>query len=195
MRACPKCNETIKGKAQFCPSCGEKVGKRSSSEKKSRLTEEKKSSKTPLIAVAALVLFAGAALAAFTLFRAPSGTIGVANANATELSFDLATFDDGAPKYYSHKTSSGKQVKFFVLKSSDGVVRAAFDACDVCYQSKKGYRQEGNFMVCNNCGQRFVSTKINEIRGGCNPAPLERTVAGDKLVIAIADILTGQRYF
>jgi len=195
MRACPKCNETIKGKAQFCPSCGEKVGKRSSGEKKSRLTEQKKSSKTPLVAVAALVLFAGAALAAFTLFRAPSGTIGAANASATELSFDLATFDDGAPKYYSHKASSGKLVKFFVLKSSDGVVRAAFDACDVCYQSKKGYRQEGNFMVCNNCGQRFISTKINEIRGGCNPAPLERTVVGDKLVIAVADILTGQRYF
>jgi uncharacterized membrane protein len=195
MRACPKCNETIKGKAQFCPSCGEKVGKRSSSDKKSRLTEKKKSSKTPLVAVAALVLFAGAALAAFTLFRAPSSTVSAANASATELSFDLATFDDSAPKYYSHKTSSGKQVKFFVLKSSDGVVRAAFDACDVCYQSKKGYRQEGNFMVCNNCGQRFVSTKINEIRGGCNPAPLERTVTGDKLVIAVADILTGQRYF
>ena len=197
MRACPKCDETIKGKAQFCPSCGEKVGKRSSGEKKSRLTEQKKSSKTPLIAVAALVLFAGAALAAFTLLKAPTGTgtVGAANASATELSFDLATFDDGAPKYYSHKAPSGKAVKFFVLKSSDGVVRAAFDACDVCYQSKKGYRQEGNFMVCNNCGQRFVSTKINEIRGGCNPAPLDRQVTGDKLVIAIADILTGQRYF
>jgi len=197
MRACPKCNETIKGKAQFCPSCGEKVGKRSSGEKKSRLTEQKKSSKTPLIAVAALVLFAGAALAAFTLLKAPTGTgtVSAANASATELSFDLATFDDGAAKYYSHKAPSGKTVKFFVLKSSDGVVRAAFDACDVCYKSKKGYRQEGNFMVCNNCGQRFLSTKINEIRGGCNPAPLDRQVMGDKLVIAVADILTGERYF
>jgi uncharacterized membrane protein len=195
MRACPKCNETIKGKAQFCPSCGEKVGKKSSGEKKSRLTEQKKSSKAPLIAVAALVLFAGAALGAFALLKAPSSTVGAANASATELSFDLAAFDDGTPKYFSHDAPSGKKVKFFVLKSSDGVVRAAFDACDVCYQSKKGYRQEGDFMVCNNCGQRFISTKINEIRGGCNPAPLDRQVVGDKLVIAVADILTGERYF
>jgi len=197
VRTCPKCKEEVKGKAQFCPSCGEKIGKRTSGEKKSRLTEQKKSSKTPLFAVGALVLFAGVALAAFALFRAPSNTVGAGSANAgsNELSFDLATFNDGAPKYYSYDAPSGKKVKFFVLKSSDGVVRAAFDACDVCFQSKKGYRQEGNFMVCNNCGQRFVSTKINEIRGGCNPAPLDRTVAGDKLVIAVADILTGARYF
>jgi uncharacterized membrane protein len=196
MRACPKCNETIKGKAQFCPSCGEKVGKKSSGEKKSRLTEQKKSSKAPILAVAALVVFAGAALAAFTLLKSPSGDVGpgTANASGTEISYDLATFDDGLPKYYSYD-GQGKKIKFFILKSSDGVVRAAFDACDVCYQSRKGYRQEGNFMVCNNCGQRFISTKINEIRGGCNPAPLERTVVGDKLVIAVADILPGARYF
>ena len=75
------------------------------------------------------------------------------------------------------------------------MVRAAFDACDVCYAAKKGYRQEGNFMVCNNCGQKFISTRINEVRGGCNPAPLERKIVGDKLVIATADILTGARYF
>ena len=36
---------------------------------------------------------------------------------------------------------------------------------------------------------------INEVRGGCNPAPLERTIEGSKLVIAIADVLTGTRYF
>jgi uncharacterized membrane protein len=197
MRTCPKCNENVKGKALFCPSCGEKIGKRTAGQKKSRLTEEKKSSKTPMLAVGALVLVAGAALAVFALFRSPSNSVGTGSSTAAgkEISFDLATFDDGKPKHYSYDAPSGKRVKFFVLKSSDGVVRAAFDACDVCYQSKKGYRQEGDFMVCNNCGQRFASTRINEIRGGCNPAPLERTVAGDKLVIAVADILPGTRYF
>jgi uncharacterized membrane protein len=46
-------------------------------------------------------------------------------------------------------------------------------------------------MVCNNCGQRFPSVKINEIKGGCNPAPLNRKVVGDKLVIKVADIIEG----
>ena len=111
------------------------------------------------------------------------------------MTFPLSTFDDGKAKYYSYKDRSGKEIKFFVLKSSDGVVRAAFDACDVCYASKKGYRQEGDFMVCNNCGQRFASTRINEVKGGCNPAPLERKVEGSNLVVAVADVTTGAWYF
>ena len=36
-------------------------------------------------------------------------------------------------------------------------------------------------MVCNNCGQRFPSNLINEVRGGCNPSPLERTIEEDEL--------------
>jgi uncharacterized membrane protein len=50
-------------------------------------------------------------------------------------------------------------------------------------------------MVCRNCGQRFASVKVNVIKGGCNPAPLERTVVGNKLVIKTADILQGVQYF
>jgi uncharacterized membrane protein len=46
-------------------------------------------------------------------------------------------------------------------------------------------------MVCNNCGQRFPSVKVNVIKGGCNPAPLNRTVVGDNLMIKVSDILEG----
>ena len=38
-------------------------------------------------------------------------------------------------------------------------------------------------MVCNNCGQQFDSSKINELKGGCNPSPIERTVEGQELVL------------
>jgi uncharacterized membrane protein len=74
-------------------------------------------------------------------------------------------------------------------------VRAAFNACDVCFASRKGYRQEGDEMVCNNCGNRFPSNQINEVRGGCNPSPLTRTLDGDTLVILVDDIAEGLRYF
>jgi uncharacterized membrane protein len=82
----------------------------------------------------------------------------------------------------------GIMVTFFVLKSDDGVIRSAIDACDVCYRAGKGYEQSGDEMVCQNCGMRFPSAKINEVKGGCNPAPLTRVIEGDKLVIAMADI-------
>jgi uncharacterized membrane protein len=106
----------------------------------------------------------------------------------------VSTFDDGQARWYTYP-GEGKEIEFFVLKSSDGVIRAAFNACDVCYLSKKGYRQEGDDMVCNNCGQRFPSKLINEVRGGCNPSPLERTIEGDELVIQVDDILAGANYF
>ena len=105
-----------------------------------------------------------------------------------------ALFDDGVARTYTHE-ANGKSIQFFVLKSSDGVVRAAFNACDVCYLDKQGYRQEGDEMVCNACGQRFPSELINEVRGGCNPSPLERSIEGSDVVIRVDDILAGANYF
>jgi uncharacterized membrane protein len=95
---------------------------------------------------------------------------------------------DGKAHYFNVKSDNGTNVTFFTLKSSDGIIRAAIDACDVCYKSGKGYVQEGDFMVCTNCGRRFASNRINEVKGGCNPAPLNREIEGDNLVISMADI-------
>ena len=75
------------------------------------------------------------------------------------------------------------------------MIRAAFDACDVCWRENKGYVQKGDVMVCKNCGRRFPSVRINEVRGGCNPAPLKREVENGTVIIRVADILEGKRYF
>jgi uncharacterized membrane protein len=106
----------------------------------------------------------------------------------------MSEVSDGKAHFYSYD-AGGTSVNYFVLKSSDGEMRAAFDACDVCYPAKKGYHQEGDEMVCNNCGRRFPSTKINVLEGGCNPSPLERTVEGDQLVLQVADLQAGASYF
>lgn len=106
----------------------------------------------------------------------------------------LATFDDGKAHYYTYM-HNGRPVEFLILKSADGVVRAAFNACDVCYPFKKGYHQEGDEVVCNNCGRRFPSNQINVVQGGCNPSPLNRTVDGADLVIQASDIAAGLKYF
>ncbi len=106
----------------------------------------------------------------------------------------LSTFEDNQAHFFTY-LHNGQPIEFFALKSNDGVVRAAFNACDVCFGAKKGYHQEGDVMVCNNCGQRFASNLINEVRGGCNPSPLERTVEGDTLIINVEDVISGQTYF
>jgi uncharacterized membrane protein len=105
-----------------------------------------------------------------------------------KIEIPVAGISDGKAHFFQVKSEDGTMVSFFVLKSADGVLRAAIDSCDVCYRSGLGYYQEGDNMVCKNCGQKFASNKINIIKGGCNPAPLDRTVVGDKLVINMRDI-------
>lgn len=98
-------------------------------------------------------------------------------------------------RFYEYEAASGKTVRFFAMRSSDGVYRAALDSCDVCFAAKQGYRQEGDDMVCNKCGNHFHSAQINEVRGGCNPVGLERKVEGDKLSITARSLEAGAGYF
>ena len=104
-------------------------------------------------------------------------------------------FDDGHAHFYRYTTSTGREIRFFVLRSSDGVIRAAFDACDVCYRERKGYHQQGDDMVCNNCGRHFRSVDVNVLTGGCNPTPLQRTADGSQIVMRTADLDLGAAYF
>lgn len=113
----------------------------------------------------------------------------------TEMTYPVSQFADGKARHYAYKTEEGHEIRYFILKSADGVIRAAFDACDVCWPENKGYYQEGDMMVCRNCGRRFASVKVNEVKGGCNPAPLERSITGDRLVLRVEDILEGIKFF
>lgn len=140
---------------------------------------------------------------------APSSGKTQSSKDPNSLYIPISKINDGEAHFYKYPSSTGKTIRFFVLKSSDGIYRAAFDACDVCYREGKGYRQDGDIMICNNCGRKFPSVRINVEQGGCNPAPLERHmgdsehkpvplssgVEGGYLVIKKSDIETGARYF
>lgn len=104
------------------------------------------------------------------------------------LSIPVKKISDGKAHYFQTRSESGVMVKFFLVKSGDGIIRAAIDACDVCFRSGKGYVQEDNVMVCTNCGMRFATDRINEVKGGCNPAPLERHMEGKNLIIPMGQI-------
>ena len=50
----------------------------------------------------------------------------------------------------------------------------AFNTCQVCYDSGRGYYvQEGDVLVCQNCGNRFSAEQVELIKGGCNPVPID----------------------
>lgn len=126
----------------------------------------------------------------FSQGPAPADRFPAVQAENGAVRLPVASVSDGKAHFFTYEG-----VDFFVLKSSDGVLRAAFDTCDTCYRDRKGYRQEGDLMVCNKCEQQFPSALVNERRGGCNPAPLERAVEGDTVVFRTTDLQAGERYF
>ncbi|MCF8062349.1 MAG: DUF2318 domain-containing protein [Deltaproteobacteria bacterium] len=172
------------------------------SDKRSRKREivtgndRKRSLKAVLIGAAIVIL--GLGVLAYGALRTKGAGSPAENTSGTvegaTVTHPVALFDDGRAKHFEFEHEN-TTVRYFVLKSSDGVVRAAFDACDVCWPAGRGYFQEGDMMVCRNCGRRFASIKVNEVKGGCNPAPLTRGVQGDRLVIRVSDLLSGKPYF
>jgi len=116
------------------------------------------------------------------------------NTSAEQVTHPVSLFIGGQAQFFEYKTGD-ITIKYFIVKSSDGIIRAAFDACDVCWPAGKGYRQEGDDMVCNNCGRHFKTTLINEVQGGCNPAPLNRRIENNTAIIEVKDILPGKSYF
>jgi uncharacterized membrane protein len=167
------------------------------SAKKAAVLGIQKKSRLPL-AIAGMSVFAIAAAVVFFMTQSDDYTSKVSNHGViidnTSVIYPASLFEDGRARHFDH-VSGEHTVRYFIIKSSDGILRAAFDACDVCWPAGKGYYQEGDHMVCRNCGRRFASVLVNEVQGGCNPAPLNRKLEDGKLVIQIKDIQQGKKYF
>lgn len=74
--------------------------------------------------------------------------------------------------FYPYK--AGKtDMEVIAVKASDNTIRTAFNTCQVCYDSGRGYyEQQGDELICQNCGNRFKLDQLERIRGGCNPVPI-----------------------
>jgi len=102
-----------------------------------------------------------------------------------------AKVNDGnmhAFNYYSAK--AGKNIHFFVVKAPDGTYRTAANACEVCFGARKGFKQIGDLIRCENCRVTYEKSKIALEKGGCNPGPIDNNtpVAEGKLVIDAKDV-------
>ena len=170
-----------------------------SAEKKAIILETKRKNRLPVLLVSGLAVLVIAAAAFFVTRNNGGETVAAdsskADVSATLITYPVELFADGKARHFSYKVDDAITIQYFILKSSDGVIRAAFDACDVCWPAGKGYQQSGDVMVCRNCGRKFASVMVNEVKGGCNPAPLNRKVEDGKVVLQINDILSGKQYF
>lgn len=211
MSVCSKCGVEMSGGVKFCKACGSGVSGKDSAlitEKKARVTaEDKKGIRTvALVAGAAAVLLSVWIVA--SVFRGKQeGPVNMAPAPAHatttymtvkqengEVKVPLAALADGKTRFYVY-SAGGMDIKFFALRKADGSIGVALDACQACYRAKKGYRQEGDHVVCNNCGMAFSPSDVGVVTGGCNPISLAHRVAGDAVVVKTADLEKGKKYF
>jgi uncharacterized membrane protein len=209
MAVCSNCGKELGASANFCKSCGERQTTSTRNDRKARvLAEEKRRPlRSVVIGVAVLVIVAG--WAAFSLSRSRNDDMSIVRGDRSsvnraayvpvtaengEVRVPLSSLQGDKASYYVY-AGGGREIRFFLLKTADGSVRAALDACTSCYHAKLGYRQEGDAMVCNNCGMGFRSTDVGIVTGGCSPIPVEKRMDGRLLVLKVKELEEGARYF
>jgi uncharacterized membrane protein len=93
----------------------------------------------------------------------------------------------------------GTRIEVLAVKAPDGTVRTAFNTCQVCYGSGRGfYKQQGTLLVCQNCGNRFRMSQVEVRSGGCNPVPIfkdNKTVTDSTITITKEDLTRAKEIF
>ncbi len=152
-------------------------------------------SKRTIFKIAAITLFlAIPVLGAYIYVSLPAGAASAASA-PQEVVLDLGGLSDGQARFFDYQAPDGGKIRYFVVRGQDGVIRAALDACDECWQDGEGHYQEGDEMVCRTCEKRFPLNSLNSVTSRCNPVPLSVAVANNKAVIDPKSLMEGRRYF
>ncbi len=94
----------------------------------------------------------------------------------------LSELTDSSLHFYTANTGV-TTLRFLVIHQSNGNYAVALDACQICGWS--GYRQEGQNVICRNCGATIYIPSIGE-KGGCNPIPVKSTVQGGELIVDLS---------
>lgn len=113
-------------------------------------------------------------------------------ANAKDLVITVSELSQ-TPTYYPVE-ANGTDMEVIALVATDGTVRTAFNTCQVCYSSGRGYyKADGGELVCQNCGNRFTGDAVGVLSGGCNPVPItEKERSENNGVITISGALLSE---
>ena len=89
-------------------------------------------------------------------------------------------------------SAGGSEVRFIAILDSSDIVRVGLDACEIC--GTQGYYQQGQNVVCRNCGSAVYVPTIG-MAGGCNPIHLDYLVEGHTLIISQAALVNAAKVF
>jgi len=94
----------------------------------------------------------------------------------------LSELNDSSLHFYMVDTGV-TTLRFLVIHQTNGDYAVALDACQICGWA--GYRQEGQNVICRNCGATIYIPSIGE-RGGCNPIPVKSTVQDGEVIVDLS---------
>jgi uncharacterized membrane protein len=152
----------------------------------------------PIHGIFLVLLFVGAVVVADMALEGRLGGTGfkrVGPDRSGMVTVDLAGLKPQEVRFFRFLNAGNQEVRFFVGRDGNGEVQVAFDANEQCAKLKRGYRHEGEWVICNKCDKSFRLAEVNAGGGGCKPIPLEHRVHGDQLLIAEADVLKGWGLF
>lgn len=93
----------------------------------------------------------------------------------------------------------GTKLEVIAVKAPDGSIRTAYNTCQVCFDSGRGYYvQEGKELVCQNCGNRFGMDQVQVKAGGCNPVPIfdkDKTAGPEQIIVPLASLQEAKTIF
>lgn len=145
----------------------------------------KQSRQGKILPILALVVVLAAA-ASVLLPRLRASGSAQKRENAEPITIDAAEVGTTA-SFYDYD-ADGTTVEVLAVKASDGTVRLALNTCQVCSGSPYAYFvQQGEYFICQNCGNAFSSDEIGLSSFGCNPVPVtesDYTVEGDLITIS-----------
>lgn len=148
--------------------------------------QKKKTPWLPLIAAVLVILVVAVALFSKDKTADPAGGDSLTLQPGESLDIPLEELSTAA-RFYPVEVN-GTQMEIIALEDASGEIRTAFNTCQICYLSGRGYyEQEGSVLVCQNCGSQFTADQVGVQAGGCNPWPIlpeDRTVTGETLSIS-----------
>jgi len=94
----------------------------------------------------------------------------------------LSDLTDTSLHFYTADVD-GSVIRFLVIHKLNGDYAAALDACQIC--GTAGYRQEGQSVICRNCGAAIYIPSIGQ-SGGCNPISVKSRVEGGEVIVDLS---------
>lgn len=141
------------------------MGKSSPANKKVQAAQKTKKKVFSAISVIAVLVIG------FIILKFSSGGADTTSAVSGDIKIPKSEVSENV-KFYPYKAGN-INMEVLAVKASDGTIRTAFNTCQVCFNSGRGYyKQQGDELVCQNCGNRFQLDQIEKIKGGCNPVPI-----------------------